>query len=179
VTLFEMVDQVDAGDIVDQVPVPIGPDDAIGEVMEAVTGRYLELLERNLPALLAGKAPRRPQDHSLATFTCKRLPEDNRIDWSAPTQRIHDLVRAVTRPYPGAFTTLQGRPLRVWRTRRLERSPRYVGRVPGRVVETIPGEGAVVLTGDGALLVTEVQEEGKEPACASSSLDRPSLTLGR
>ena len=178
VTLFEMTDEVDAGDIVDQLAVPIGPDDTIAEVMERVTVGYLATLERNLPALLAGSAPRRAQDHTRASFACKRMPQDNRIDWSLPTQRIYDLVRGVTRPYAGAFTVLSGRELKVWRARRLAPEPRWVGRVPGRVAEVRPGEGSIVLTGDGALLLTEVQPCGEGPVCASQILDRPSLTLG-
>jgi methionyl-tRNA formyltransferase len=177
VTLFEMAEEVDSGDIVDQERVPIGPDDPIRVVMERVTEAYLTLLERNLEALLAGTAPRRPQDPSRATYTCKRLPQDNRIDWKAPTAAVYNLIRAVSAPYPGAYTFLDGRKLIVWAARRLPDAPRYVGRVPGRVVEVRPGEGVVVLTGDGALLLTEVQPEGMPPVCAAEVLQSLSQTL--
>jgi len=178
VTLFEIAEGVDSGDIVDQVRVPIGADDPIASVLERVTETYLALLERNLDRLLAGAAPRRPQDHARATYTCRRLPEDNRIDWSAPTVPVYNLVRAVSTPYPGAYTYLEGRRLRVWEVRRLPDAPCYVGRVAGRVVEVRRGEGSVVLTGDGALLLTRVQPEGGEAVCAADLLHSLGQTLG-
>lgn len=178
-TLFEIADEVDSGDVVDQQTVPIGPEGTIAEVMEEVTQAYLTLLARNLNALLAGTAPRTRQDHSQATFTCKRVAEDNRIDWTRPTADVHNLIRAVTRPYPGAYTQLNGNVLRVWEARRLPVEKPYVGSVPGRVAEIRPGEGVVVLTGDGSLLVTRVQREGGEVLPAAEVLNSINHTLGR
>lgn len=177
VTLFEIADAVDSGDIVAQQRVAIEADDTIAEVIERVTAAYLDVLAANLPALLDGSAPRAPQDQTQATFTCKRLPDDNQIDWTQPTATIYNLIRAVTTPYPGAFTTLAGRKLTIWRARPVER--RYVGSVPGRVVEIKPGEGCVVLTGDGALLVSEVQLEGEGRSEAPAVLNSLAQTLGR
>lgn len=177
VTLFEIAEEVDMGPIVDQNLIPIGPEDTIAEVTERVTGSYLSLLEKNLPGLLSGTAGRTPQDHSKATFTCKRLPEDNLIIWSAPSATIFNLIRAVTFPYPGAFTYLNGRLLRVWAAQKLD-YPRYVGAIPGRVVQVIPDRGSVVLTGDGALLIKRVQYDGEEAVCAAAVLNSLSHTLG-
>lgn len=177
VSLFEMVDEVDAGDVIDQRRVSIGPDETIALVMERVTGVYLDLLTDNLDALRAGTAPRRPQDAGRATFTCKRLPEDNRIDWKGPALHVHNLVRAVTAPYPGAYTTLGGERLIVWSASRVE-GRRYAGCTPGRVAEVRPGVGAIVLAADGPVLVRQVQREGQPPVCAAEVLDRVSLTLG-
>jgi methionyl-tRNA formyltransferase len=179
VTLFHAAEDVDSGDIVAQQPVPIGADDTIADVMGRVTEAYLSLLEDSLPALLVGAAAATPQDHSAATYTCRRLPEDNRIDWTQSSERIYNLIRAVTRPYPGAFTTLDGARLTIWSASRLPAFPPYVGRIPGRVVEVKRGEGAVVLTGDGALLLREIQPEGGEPVNAAALLKRLSQTLGR
>ncbi len=179
VTLFEIADEVDSGDIVDQQRVSIGVDDTIGVVMEPVTQAYLAVLERNLPKLLNGNAPRQSQDHSKATFTCKRLPEDNLIDWAQPADRIYNLIRAVTAPYPGAYTYLGGQKLVVWSAERLPGFPPYVGRVPGRVIESRPGVGSVVLTGDSALLLKQVQLADGEILCAADVLNRMSMTLGR
>jgi methionyl-tRNA formyltransferase len=178
VTLFEMADSVDEGDIIAQKCVPIGADDTITTVIEQVTQTYLDLLEQNLDQIMQGVAPRWPQDHSRATYTSKRLPEDNQIDWMASTASIYNLIRAVTRPYPGAYTYLCGQKLNIWSAKRLINPRRYVGRIPGRIVEVHPGEGAVVLTGDGSLLLTEVQVEGKAVVCATDLLNSPSQTLG-
>ncbi|MCK6561190.1 methionyl-tRNA formyltransferase-like protein [candidate division KSB1 bacterium] len=177
VTLFEMADEVDAGDIIDQEEVSIGTDETIQPVIDRVTQTYLALLERNLFPLLGGTARKTPQDHAHATFVCKRLPEDNRIDWTAPARSSYNLIRAVTAPYPGAYTTLNDRTLRVWSAKLLDSVSRYEGVIPGRVVRFQQGEGATVLTGKGALLLQEVQFDGEERVCASRILNRLSCTL--
>jgi methionyl-tRNA formyltransferase len=179
VSLFEMSEEMDAGRIVDQQRVPIGADETIADVLRRVTGVYLEVLQRNFAALRDGNAAARVQDHSRATYTCRRTTDDNRIDWTLPAQRVYNLIRGVTAPYPGAFTLLAGERLRVWGARRVRCARRYVGHVPGRVVEILPGEGAVVLAGDGPLLLTHVQRDAGEVVCAADVLDRLTLTLGR
>lgn len=178
VTLFHMSDSVDDGDIVAQEPVPIGPDETIADVLVRVTQTYLRILNMNLPALLSGSATRRPQDHSQASYTCKRTVEDNEIDWRAPTETIYNLIRAVTAPYPGAVTTLDGRRLTIWVAERWPSSKNYVGRVPGRVVEIMPGRGVVVLTGDGSILLTRIGVDGVIHR-ADEILTRLSQTLGK
>jgi methionyl-tRNA formyltransferase len=176
VTLFHMVEEKDAGDIVDQLPVPIHKDSTISYIMEQVTEKYLQLLERNMSKLLSGNAPRIPQMHSEATYTCKRLPDDNKINWNSPTSDIYNLIRATTFPYSGAFTILEKHKLRIWSASLYPQSP-YVGSIPGRVVQVFPGEGSVVLTQDGALYLRDVQFEGKEIRCAADILNNVSLTL--
>jgi methionyl-tRNA formyltransferase len=158
--------------------VDIGPDDDISIVMERVTEAYVELLEENTPALLTGTAVMRAQEESEATYCCKRVAEDNRIDWHRSTSVVYNLIRAVTSPYPGAYTEWNGELLRIWAARPLASPHRYVGRSPGRVVEVRPGCGVVVLTGDGELLVSEVQLGDGPRACAADLLNRLSITLG-
>ena len=178
-TLFRANSAVDSGDIVDQRRVPIGAEDTICQVMNGVTEAYLKLLESNLDALLSGTARCTPQDNSLATFTCKRTPDDNQIDWSWPAERIYNLIRATTRPYGGAYTTLAGRTVRVWSAERLPDYPRYAGAVPGRIVALEVGRGAVALTGDGALLLKEVRVDTPTPPSEAAPLLKIHATLGR
>jgi methionyl-tRNA formyltransferase len=116
-TLHYMADKPDAGDIVAQQAVPILPDDTAKDVFDKVTVAAEISLDAALPALLAGTAPRRPNDIARGSYFGGRRPEDGRIDWSQAAQTIHNLVRAVAPPYPGAFTTVAGRPARVLRTR--------------------------------------------------------------
>ncbi len=116
-TLHVMSDRADAGDIVDQEAVPIGPDDTAYEIQKRVTQAGLKILERRLAELEAGTAPRRPQDEAAATKFPRRTPEDGRIDWTRPAEQVHDLVRAVAHPYPGAFTDIFGGRTIIWRTR--------------------------------------------------------------
>ena len=118
-TLHSMTVKPDDGAIVDQQAVPILPDDTAGEVFVKVAVAAEMVLDRCLPALLAGRARLRAQDPSQASYFGGRSAEDGRIDWSASARSIHDLVRAVAPPYPGAFATLEGGTLRVLRTFRV------------------------------------------------------------
>ena len=101
VTLHHMTTKPDAGDIVSQQRIAIDPEDTamtlMGKVREAAGG----LLDETLPLIRDGKAERHPQDESEATVYPRRTPEDGRIDWSMSAEGVHNLVRAVTRPYPG------------------------------------------------------------------------------
>ena len=115
-TLHQMVEKPDAGAIVDQMAVPILPDDTAEEVFGKVLVAAEIVLHRCLPALVAGTAKLTPMDLSKGAYFGGRKAEDGRIDWSQSAAAIHNLVRAVTHPYPGAFCDLpQGR-LVIWRT---------------------------------------------------------------
>lgn len=177
VTLFEIAEDVDSGDIIDQQKVDIDIEDTIEVIMEKVTQVYLEILERNLGVLLSGNATRTPQNHSLATYTCKRNPEDNQIDWNFSSEDIYNLIRATSRPYTGAFTFLEDKKLYIWSAKRMTNLT-YVGSIPGRITKVIPEVGSVILTGDGPLLITQVQRENEEIQCAADVLNDINLTLG-
>src|SRR5205085_1353500 len=116
-TLHEMVEKPDAGRIVDQFPVPILPDDRAIDVFRKVTTAAELLLDRSLAAVLDGMAQPVEQDLSQGGYFRGRTPDDGRIDWTRSAKEIHNLVRAVAPPYPGAFTMLGGQKLRLLRTR--------------------------------------------------------------
>jgi len=119
-TLHAMTAKADAGAIVDQQAVPILPDDDAREVYAKICVAAELVLWRSLPALLDGSAVLHEQDPAAATRFGARRAEDGRIDPSLPARALHDLVRAVSRPFPGAFVDLpQGR-LFVWRTARVD-----------------------------------------------------------
>ena len=104
VTLHEMVEKPDAGRIVDQQAVPIGPDESALEVFRRMTEAAELVLRRSLKNLISGKAELRANDLPQGSYYGRRRPEDGRIDWSKSAKEIHDLVRAVAPPFPGAFT---------------------------------------------------------------------------
>ncbi len=116
-TLHYMVEKPDAGDIVDQEAVPILHDDTALDVFRKVTAAAATVLDRSLPALIAGTAPHVPMDLAAGNYCGGRKPEDGRIDWRWPAARVHNLVRGVAPPYPGAFSSFEGLELRVLRTR--------------------------------------------------------------
>jgi methionyl-tRNA formyltransferase len=116
-TLHYMVARADAGDIVDSQAVPILIDDDAREVFAKVTVAAETVLARTLPALIAGTAPRRPQPLLPGEYFGRRRPEDGRIDWSRSALEIHNLVRAVAPPFPGAFGAVAGERWHIHRTR--------------------------------------------------------------
>ena len=124
-TLHAMVAKPDAGGIVDQMAVPILPDDTAHDVFGKVTLAAEIVLDRSLQKIIHGRANAVPQDLARGSYFGGRKPEDGRIDWTLPGKRIHDLVRAVAPPYPGAFTEVGGKRLRLLRTRCIaDRAPR-------------------------------------------------------
>jgi methionyl-tRNA formyltransferase len=116
-TLHVMNEKPDNGAIVDQQAIPILPDDTASEVFHKVTCAAEVCLDRCLPGLLAGTAVLKPQDLSQGGYFGGRKPEDGKIDWKQSAGTIHNLVRAVAPPYPGAFTRLAGLPMRLLKTR--------------------------------------------------------------
>jgi len=149
-TLHWMTARPDEGDIVDQERVPITEADTAKDVMLKVAGAAEQLVMRNLDLIEAGKARRIPQDHSRATYFGGRKPEDGKIDWSAPARDICNLVRAVTRPYPGAFTFIDGEKILIWKASPLAGVP---GAAPGSVLSRDP---LVIAAGEGAVRVDEM-----------------------
>lgn len=116
-SLHYMTEKPDAGDLVDQERVPIGPDDDALSVSRRVADAAALVLARSLPHLKAGDAPRIPQDLSKGSYFGGRKPEDGLIDWTHTAKEVHDLVRAVTKPWPGAFTDVFGKKVTIWKTR--------------------------------------------------------------
>lgn len=177
VTLFKMVDEMDQGPIVAQESVVIPQEAYVSDVIPLVTSAYLRVIERTIGSLLSGKAASVAQDETRASYCCKRLPQDNRIQWDTPAQAIVRLVRAVSRPYPGAYCSLNERKLTVWRASMGIEPPHYVGIVPGRLLFVEKGKGTWVLAADRPVLLEEVQLEDEEPRPAEEVLGGPGVTL--
>ncbi|MCM2289027.1 MAG: formyltransferase [Sulfuritalea sp.] len=103
-SLHEMVEKPDAGGILAQQAVPILPDDTAFEVFNKVTLAAEMALDRALPDLLAGRAVAKPQNLAAGSYFGGRKAEDGRIDWTQPATTVHNLIRAVAPPYPGAYS---------------------------------------------------------------------------
>jgi len=176
VTLHYMEAKPDRGDIVAQRAVPIADDDTALSLNRKLGEAARLLLRETYPLLATGSAPRIPQDHRRASYFGGRRPEDGRLLWRRSARQLYNLVRAVTHPYPGAFTTYHGTPLFVWWARPLDPGAR-VG-APGEVMEIRPGAGVVVAAGSGALLLERVQLAGRDEQRADELAVRTGLVMG-
>jgi methionyl-tRNA formyltransferase len=162
-TLHRMVKEPDAGAIVDQDGVDLGPRDTAEQAFRKVLPCARRVLGRQMDALLSGTASESPQDASRATYFSGRKPEDGRIDWTKTSREIFNLIRAVTDPYPGAFSDVGPSRLMVWWAEADSPAARGASGEPGSVVSLAP---LVVATGDGALELTRTEWRGDSPVLA-------------
>jgi methionyl-tRNA formyltransferase len=154
-SLHYMVKKPDAGDIVDQEAVAIGPRDTAQAVFQRVVQAARRVLERQIDAIEQGRNPRHPQDAGQASYFGGRRPEDGRIDWRCSAQAIFNLIRAVTHPYPGAYTEVEGRKLYIWWA-----LPQGQGDgAPGEILSSRPLR---VATGNGSLDIINLQWQNEK-----------------
>ncbi|HEY8516390.1 MAG TPA: formyltransferase [Candidatus Binatia bacterium] len=158
VTLHVMDEKPDHGEIVAQRRVAIERDDTALSLTRKLAAEARLLLRETYPLLVAGRAPRVPQDHRAASYFGGRRPEDGAIDWSQSAESIRNLVRAVTDPWPGAFAALGGRRLYVWWA---ETRDGVRDAAVGTIVVTPDGR-PLVATGDGALELCDVSWQDGE-----------------
>jgi methionyl-tRNA formyltransferase len=160
VTLHYMVEKADAGDIVGQKVVSIDRMDTAVTLYHKLCLSAGVLLDEVLPLMKEGKAPRLHQEISNGSYFGGRRPEDGRIDWHWPAERIYNLIRAVTEPYPGAFCTLSDHSrLFIWRALPDETMAVEEVNPPGKVF--VEGNRVLAQTGRGRLQLLEVEIEKK------------------
>jgi len=163
-TLIWLEEQLDAGQIIDQVSFPITPYDTCASLYEKVAESNREMILRLVPRLLAGERPGRAQPHTDEPILPRRRPEDGLIDWHKPAPEVYNFIRALTRPYPGAFSWLDGRRYRVWDAVLLPDEV-YPGAEPGRVLGAAchmypaHASGQVVACGRGAVILVDLESD--------------------
>ena len=158
-TLHYMVEKPDAGDMVDQERVSIAFTDTAYDVFGKVTDAAVTVISRAWPLLRDGKAARIPMNLAEGSYFGGRKPADGRIDWTKSAVQIYNLVRGVTHPYPGAFTSLGGDTVVIWQA-----WPVAGSGAPGRIVSQNP---LLVGTGDGLLEIRSLQIEGEQECTAA------------
>jgi methionyl-tRNA formyltransferase len=129
-SLHYMVDKPDAGALVDQQSVPILENDTALDVSIKVAAAAETVLRRSLPALIGGTAAALALDLAQGSYFGRRRPQDGCIDWGCGARAIHDLVRAVAPPFPGAFTEVNGCRLAILETRVDAQPVRYLAQAP-------------------------------------------------
>jgi len=158
VTLHHMDARADHGDIIAQRTVPIAIEDTALTLSRKLTAAAQTLLREMYPLIAEGRAPRTPQDHGAATKFRRRTPGDGLIDWSHSAWQIYNLIRAVTHPFPGAFTFQDGRWVFLWSA--LPPGAQACETPPGTILG-VGEDGALdVATGQGILEVLRLQADG-------------------
>ena len=159
-TLHRMVKSADAGAVVDQDGVAIGPRDTAEQAFRKVLPCARRVLARQIDALLAGSAKETAQDESQVTYFGGRKPDDGRINWTQTSTQIFNLIRAVTDPYPGAFADVGGARLMVWWAETDSPATRALyaeSNQPGGILSLDP---LVIAAADGALELTRTEWRG-------------------
>lgn len=156
-TLHRMTARADRGEIIGQESVSIGPNETAHEVFLKLIPAACLLLRSHLPAIINGKAKGIEQDEGQASYFGRRRPEDGLLNWNKPARQLHNLVRAVTHPFPGAFTFFNGKKIYVWRTA-ISEIKASAGTLPGTVISSMP---FIVATGEGALTILNAQPDGE------------------
>lgn len=160
VTLLHFDEGVDSGDIIAQQEFKITLEDTAKTVLDKVTNIAVHLVKDCYSLWEEGKAPRAPQEHSKATYTRRRQPEDGIIAWNRTSLSIYNWIRALTSPFPGAFTYWKGERVIIWESGLLEGyKPRFSAQ-PGEVLDCLDKRGIVVATGDSCILIKTVEIDG-------------------
>jgi methionyl-tRNA formyltransferase len=177
-SLHYMLEKPDAGALVDQQSVAILENDTALDVSLKVAGAAEQVLRRSLPALAAGTAHATPLDLEAGSYFGRRRPEDGRIDWRCPARMVHDLVRAVAPPFPGAFTEVNGCRLAVLETRLDAQPARHPREAPCLYAEG--GEWFADCVDGRRLRIVRLAFDGKlvSPDGAPPALAQQPLALG-
>jgi methionyl-tRNA formyltransferase len=161
-SLMWLAEGVDEGDIIAQRAFPITPYDTCATLYAQVAASNREMLLDVLPQLMAGERPGRPQERGDEPILRRRRPADGRITWDSAAAMVYDFVRALTRPYPGAFSSLDGKQWWVWEAAVLPEGAAVTGaagEVLGPVISPAQSAcGQLVACGSGALILLEVED---------------------
>jgi methionyl-tRNA formyltransferase len=191
VTVMRMVEAMDAGPIIHQVPEPILPDETAGELTLRLSEVGAAALVEGLAFLDAGLVEEIEQEEAEATYAPKIDRTTARVDWSRSAREVTDHIRAMD-PVPGPWTELEGVSVKVFRAKVVEGSflldegtagngadpLRHVPK-PGRVLATEPAEGVLVACGDGAVTLGEVQPSGSRRMTASDWINGRGVSVGQ
>ena len=178
VTLHDMVEKADAGDILAQKRVTIDLDDTAFSLARKITSAGVQLLKETWPMIKSGSVRKIHQDSVLARTFGGRRPEDGEVHWNQSAMAIYNLIRAVTHPYPGAFTHYDGRKIYLWSARLDPSGGDLNGVDPGTIEAVVEQGGLLVITGLGRLILRKAQVEGGTEISASELLSGQGVTLG-
>lgn len=164
-SLIWLAEEVDQGAVIDQTAFCITPYDTCAALYERVAESNRDMLLKLVPRLLAGERPGRPQPAPDEPVLPRRRPSDGDIDWRRESGSVYNFVRALTRPYPGAWSWLDGARWTIWQAALVPSAvatpdPAPPGTVLGPVVSPVEAAcGQMIKCGDGAIVLLEIEAE--------------------
>jgi methionyl-tRNA formyltransferase len=174
-SLFHLVEAADAGDLVGREPLPIDVEDDAGSLYGKMVAAGRTLIRSHYPEFESGEVPRTPQDDSAATWWPKREPHHGLIDWTRTPGEVYDWIRGQTRPYPGAFSYLDGRKVTVWAANPPDGDTAFVA--PGEIAYR-EGDALGVGAWEGVVELTELGVGDDAPVPAGTLLDEYGFETG-
>ncbi len=175
ITIMYMAEKLDAGDIISQAEVMITEEDDVGSLHDKLSITGARLLSETIPELLKGNIDPKPQNEEEATFAYNIQREQEKIDWNKAGEDIYNQIRGL-RPWPVAYTTLNGKILKVWRGEKQEMQ-QYHHVEPGTIVK-LTDTSIIVSTGDSTFIkLTEIQPAGKKKMTTEQFLRGASDTI--
>lgn len=157
VTIMYMVEELDAGDIISQVKIPISDTDTAGTIFDKLADLGAQLLVDTLPEIVAGKITAIPQDHTQATFSPTLKRSNEWINFHRTAKQIYNQIRGLN-PWPVAFTSIEQQIIKVWESKwRMEK----VEELPGTIIN-LGANGIEIATSEGILILKEIQPAGKK-----------------
>ncbi|MDA8235689.1 MAG: methionyl-tRNA formyltransferase [Clostridia bacterium] len=177
ITTMYMDVGMDTGDMILKKEVPITLEDTVGSIHDKLAGIGAKLLVETLEQIARGTAPRTTQEHTQATYAPLLQREHEQIRWEQPAHEVINLIRGMN-PWPGAYTSYQGKILKVWAARPAGAVPVSGSFQPGQVVQVLPKEGLVVETGDGRVLISEIQLQGSRRMAVRDFLPGNPVAVG-
>lgn len=163
VTIMYMVKKMDAGDMIAQKETPILEEDTVGILYDRLSDLGAKLLKETLPDILKGTNQRIPQDENLVTYAPTLSREDERLDWNMSARQVYNKVRG-TNPWPGSYTTYQGKTVKIWagQVHQCENAMKHHVHQDNGTIVKIFKDAIGVKVNDGVYLITELQLEGKK-----------------
>jgi methionyl-tRNA formyltransferase len=173
VSIMQMDEGLDTGEVAMAERVTIGPDTTTGELHDALARLGADLMARSLAALERGTLQFTPQPQAGVSYAHKIGKAETRIDWSKPWRTVHNHIRGLS-PFPGAWFELpDGTRIRALRSTRGE-SQKDKQAAPGTVLD----DKLTIACGDGAVRLTQVQRAGKQPMTAEDFLRGSAVPRG-
>ena len=163
VTIMYMVQKMDAGNIISQKETPIYEEDTVGILYDRLSDLGASLLKETLPSILEGTNESIVQDESRVTYAPTLTREDERIDWNLSARQVYNHIRG-TNPWPGSFTTYQGKTVKIWagKVHQCENAVKHHAHQDNGTIVKIFKDAIGVKVHDGVYLITELQVEGKK-----------------